>query len=294
VDAEQRLPRERPADPVAQELMERTDAERPNADALDRVGGDCLVQGGRLGFVGRTPSQQDANIDCADPTERERERARRRRVEPLDVVDGDHERLAVAEQLEDVANRDGERPLIHGIALRVASEHHDLEGTPSRWRERRQDVVECFLEQIAEPYVSERLLRLSGARRQNAQALRARVFDPGKPERRLPDPRIAVEHEHRGAVPGSFDEPLDGGELSLPADDLGCLRVANCHHDHLRRARDNALSGSARAQPSTGRGRGRRKRCGCASRCTPGQGRFRHARLCGSDRRERRAGPRPR
>jgi hypothetical protein len=226
VDAEQRLARERPVEPVAQELVERTDAERPNPNALDRVPADGLVQSGWLRFVDRAPGQEETNVVCAEAAKRERERARRRGVEPLDVVDGDHERCAIAEHLEDVANRDGERALVDAITLRVGSQHHDLEGTPSRWCERRQRVVECVLEQVAEPYVSEGPLRLSGARRQNAQALRARVLDAGMPEGRLPDSRIAVEHEHPCAVLDLIDEPADGGELCLPADDLECLGVA--------------------------------------------------------------------
>jgi hypothetical protein len=226
VDPEQRLARERPAEPVAQELVKRPDAERPNPNALDSVSADRLVQTERLRLVDRSPRQQDTNIVCAEAAKRERERARRRGVEPLDVVDGDHERFAIAEQLENVAHRDGERALIDAIALRVGSQHYHLEGTPSRRCERGQRIVERGVEEVAEPYVSERSLRLSRARRENSQAPRARMLDGGKPERRLPDPRIAVEHEYRGAALDLIDERANGGELCLSADDSEWLRLA--------------------------------------------------------------------
>ena len=68
--------------------------------------------------------------------------------------------------------------------------------------------------------MSEATLGLGGSRRENAQSPRARMLDTGKPERRLPDARFALEHECSGSCPHFVDEGVDGGKFLLPADNL--------------------------------------------------------------------------
>jgi hypothetical protein len=116
MNAEQCLARERSAEPVAKELVERADAERSHRQALDRFLPERLVETRRLRFVNETPGQQNANVACGEPAGRKCERARRGCVEPLDVVDGDQNRLIFAEKLQHVAHRDGHRALIDRIA----------------------------------------------------------------------------------------------------------------------------------------------------------------------------------
>ena len=68
--------------------------------------------------------------------------------------------------------------------------------------------------------MSEATLGLGGSRRENAQSPRARMLDTGKPERRLPDARFALEHERSRSFPHFADEGVEGGEFLLSADDL--------------------------------------------------------------------------
>jgi hypothetical protein len=95
--------------------MQRADAERPYRQPLDALQSERSLQLRRLGRVDEPPGEQQENRAGRKSSQRERKRARRGRVEPLDVVDGDEKRLLFAQKLEHVANRDRERAVINGI-----------------------------------------------------------------------------------------------------------------------------------------------------------------------------------
>jgi hypothetical protein len=58
VDAEQRLTREGPTEPVAQEPVERAGAERPHAQPLDPLRIERLLDRRRLRSVNEPPGEQ--------------------------------------------------------------------------------------------------------------------------------------------------------------------------------------------------------------------------------------------
>ncbi len=121
-----------------------------------------------MSTLGRPPREEKADRAPIEPPQGERERTRRGRVEPLNVVDGDQDRSAFAQKLQDVAHCNGKRAVIDRITRRLLSEKRHLERVPSRRQERRQRVVVYdILEQIHEPNVSEGMLRLGRTRRQD-------------------------------------------------------------------------------------------------------------------------------
>ena len=115
VDAEQRLAAEVPAEAVVQELMQRADAERSNRQPLDAPRLQRLLQPGRLGASDKPPGEQHENRARGESSQRKRERARRGRVEPLNVVDRKQNRLPLAEQVQHVAYSHAERAVINRI-----------------------------------------------------------------------------------------------------------------------------------------------------------------------------------
>ena len=120
---------------------------------------------------------------------------------------------------------------IDRVVGRLLEEERDLERTPPRRRQRGQDVVEDVLEQIAEPGVSEAALGFGRSRRQHAKPRVARMLDPGEPERRLPDPGLALEHERGQPCRRSVDEGKDeASSSSLPT--IG-VTVATSDHGVL-------------------------------------------------------------
>jgi hypothetical protein len=153
----------------------------------------------------------------AHPPQRKRQRVRRGRVEPLDVVDGKHDRPVCRESLQCAADSNAERTRICA-GVGVLDEECHLERAPPRRRQRRQDSLEHVLEQVAEARVGESSLGLGGPRHENTQLPLTRSLHTRKPERRLPDPCGAVEHQGSRTV-GLVEKRMDRAELRLPADD---------------------------------------------------------------------------
>ncbi len=243
LDADQRLAREGPAEPVVQELVERAHAERPHRHPPDPLRTKPRVDFRRLRSIGEPSGEQHENIVRGKPSQGERKRARRRWVEPLDVVDGDQNRFLFAEKLHHVAHRDGERAMIDSLTRRLLSQHRDLERVPSRCRERRQGVVEDVLEQIAQSHVSEAALGLGRPRGEDAEIPPVRMLNPGEPERRLPDARFALKYKRSGSCMRLLYEGVEGGEFLLPADDL--------EHDPLTQMVTEALAKGLRPSDLT-------------------------------------------
>jgi hypothetical protein len=96
--------------------MKRADAERSHRHAPYAFRIQGLLRPGRLSAVDEPAREEQQHVIRSEPAERERKRARRRLVGPLDVVDGNHERLPFAELLQHVAYRHGKRAMIHRIA----------------------------------------------------------------------------------------------------------------------------------------------------------------------------------
>ena len=220
VDAKQGLMREGPVEPVAQEPMERADAERAHSQPLDAVCSERPLELRRLRVVGQAAGEQDENPIHAEASQGKRKRARRRPIEPLDVVDGDQNRLSFTESVQHVPHGDGECAVVDGIFRRLLAEHGDLECAPPRRRQRGQRLLDDVLEEVAQTNVGKVALSLGRSRRENPQACRARVLDARKPERRLPDARLALQHECGRPRVRSVDESVDRSKFLFPADDL--------------------------------------------------------------------------
>ena len=153
-------------------------------------------------------------------SQREHERARRGRVEPLDVVDGEHDRRLCGERLQGRPHRHGERARVDRLLGSLVHEQRHLERLPSRRRQGGQNLVEHALEEVAEHDVRERALGLGRARREDAKPPLVRRLDSRTPERGLPDPRLALEHERPRPSRLFVQEGTEGAELLLPAHDL--------------------------------------------------------------------------
>ncbi len=83
--------------------------------------------------------------------------------------------------------------------------------------------MEHALEQVAEPRVSEAALGLGRSRREHTHSVHARMPDPRKPQGRLPDARVALEHQSTRTPPHLPEEGTEGGDFLVSADDLGYL-----------------------------------------------------------------------
>ena len=142
--------------------MGRADAERSHAQPLDPVGIDGGLDGGRLLGLAEPSRPDQDDVRLRQPPEREPECVGGRRVEPLEIVDREHEPVA-GQKLQRAPHRDAERPLVDGLTFCVLDEQRHLE-RPALWRrQRRQRVVEDVVEQVAEPGVRKAALGLGRA-----------------------------------------------------------------------------------------------------------------------------------
>ena len=111
------------------------------------------------------------------PAQRERECACRGWVEPLDIVDGEHDRSPFGERLERGTDRDAERPRVDRLLGSLVQQQRDFERVPSRRRQGGQHLVEHALEEIAEHDMGQSALGLGRARREDAKPPLARRLD---------------------------------------------------------------------------------------------------------------------
>jgi hypothetical protein len=199
--------------------MERADAEGPYRQPLDALRLECSLELRRLRSFDDPPGQEQKHAVGSNPTQRERERARRGRVEPLNIVDSEHDR-PFGERLQGSTDRDAQRPRIDRLLGSLVQEQRDFERVASRRRQGGQYLVEHALEEIAEHDVGQPAFRLGWSRREDAQPPLARRLDTRKPKRRLPNPRLALEHECQSPSRFLVEEGMEEAEFLLSAHDL--------------------------------------------------------------------------
>ena len=198
--------------------MDGTETERADRQPLDAVGLERRLElRGRRSFV-RAAGQQNVDGLVAHPPQRKRQHARRRRVEPLDVINGKHDRRLGSESLQCATDCNAKRARIRA-GIGILDEERDLERAPPRCRQRRQHALEHVLEEVTETGVSKPSLRLGRPRHEDTKSTRPRGLDARQPDRRFSDPRGALEHECRRSLEASVDECMDGVEFGISADD---------------------------------------------------------------------------
>lgn len=193
VQSQHRGARERPAEPVANDALDRAQAERADEQSLD-ASAKRLLERGRLPAAPTSEERPDGLT--IEPPQSERQRIGRRRVEPLDVIDRDHDRTTFGQRREGAVHSHRKRTGVCCRSVAVPVEQkRSLERPPPRSRELRQHLGGAGPEQVAERSVRESLLGLRGSSAEHAQRPFPCRLDPGQPERRLADAGVALEHD---------------------------------------------------------------------------------------------------
>ena len=97
-----------------QKPVERPHTQRSHRQQLDALRAQSPLHRRRLDAVGEPPGEQQQHRARGETAQRERERARRRCVEPLHVVDCQQHRAAFAEHVQHVTHRDAEGAVVDG------------------------------------------------------------------------------------------------------------------------------------------------------------------------------------
>ena len=203
--------------------------------------------------------EQDTDVLGFESSRGVRERRRRRRVEPLDVVDCDKKVTGARKSSESVEQRDASRVRIGRRALDLLEDERTRErraltsgkgaSASSRTGSRRSPRPEKL-----------RAVSLSaGCGLQDAQPRRLCRLDSGAPERRLPHPGLALENQRRRSVGDAGDEVPDGRKLGVPPYDHSghgppIVRLRRyCRHGVHDLPRVRARLGAARRRQREGR-----------------------------------------
>ena len=146
---------------VANDRLQRTDAQGPDGQALDCRGPEGMLEGPGAN-LGCAPRHEQAQALPLEASQCERDRGRRRRVHPLVVVDRHEQRSIARQQGQQRDDRDAERPRVDLGAGIVSHEEGRLEGPPPGGGEGREVLGPHVAEKVAEHHVGQEPLAFGG------------------------------------------------------------------------------------------------------------------------------------
>ncbi len=207
-------------DAIAQEPVCLAESERRHANFDDAIlaeerGG--LERWSHPRCVPDAHEQRDAR--ATQTPERDPQDARRRGVEPLEVVDRDEEVGIGRQEREHVEHRQPDRFGLGRRGARILEQQRHAQGPQPGRREVVLDLGENRADEIGDPREREPRLGLHGSMDEHARAARDRLVDAALPEDRLADARVAPQHERLEIR--SREELPQAVKLRLPSDNGG-------------------------------------------------------------------------
>ena len=210
-----------PQAPVQQEA-EGAEAERPEPHPLERAPQRPL-EPQRVGRPERRAhGREHADRPALEPPHGERQRPHGGRVQPLEVVHGDHHRRRARglDQQRAQGHRDGPR-LRPAPGTAGPPEQRDLERVALGRRQGGQELVGRVPDQVVQPDERQPRLGLLAGAAQHAAPARRGLVERGEPDGGLADPGLPLDQERprTGAQPAE-ERPREG-ELPVASDDAG-------------------------------------------------------------------------
>jgi hypothetical protein len=220
VNACQHGPRQPDRQRRSDELVDAADAQGtdlvPHAPVLvhglhERVGASRL----RPDADGREQSHRLVG----KPSEGECECVRGDRVEPLSIVDRNHERPGTGQSAQRAEHGRSDEVAIRRRRRRVVEEEGRPQGPLLRRRQITEYVVESVAEEIADAGEGKLGIRFARACRRDAEAVHAAEADRLRPETRLPYSRLALEEQRTRSPSNGTEERVDVLQLGRAADE---------------------------------------------------------------------------
>ena len=172
----------------SQQLVERTDAERPERDRHEPLFRNASSHpGGNL--VARR--QDRCHRLQLETSHREAKHRHRRRIEPLHVVDGEHDPLVGGKHSQGVQEGEGDDALVRRRPLGVRERERGLERPSLRPWKLRQDLADILADQVGQTDKREPGLGFGGAARKHPVAARLRSLGGCRRQCRLADTGLA-------------------------------------------------------------------------------------------------------
>jgi hypothetical protein len=146
----------------------------------------------------------------AQPPQREGQHPRRGSIQPLQVIDADHDWGVCGERTQNLQRGKRHGQVIEVGLLGLAAQQRDLQGTPLRGRQLRQPRLGYALEQVNQPSKGQGRLGLGGTGGQHRERTGTGGLQRRLPHGGLADPRRPLHHHRTGA---SHDRVQHGGQL---------------------------------------------------------------------------------
>jgi hypothetical protein len=176
------------------------------------------------------PCQQQAEPLVVQAAGDEGERARRGRVQALDVVDPDDCRALPRQRPQHAEQAERDRPRQRELLEGFRAQQRRLQRAPLRPRELGQDRLGDLGQQVPEGGVGELRLGVDRPARQHAVRTGGSGRQALLPQRGLADAGLALQHQRGRAGLDRVEELLDAAQLRLAADDPQAR--ASSRHDH--------------------------------------------------------------
>ena len=157
----------------------------------------------------------------ASPPQRERQRAGGLAVEPLHVVDREHDRRVGRREQQQRAQADADRGRVGRGVAGGAADQRDLERLALRGRQLVQVIVGEIVGEVAEAREREPRLGLLGDAAQHAVAARLRVGQRRPPDGGLADAGLALDQQRARAVVEAVEQRARSGALLVSLDEGG-------------------------------------------------------------------------
>ncbi len=200
----------------------------------------------------RPHREKQGNGQLVEPTRSEGKGGRRWRVDPLRIIDRDHDWPARGERSQHGQRRDADCTPIGPTQPGIVDKECCLERLSLRGRQLRRNVCEPRPEQVAKDGMSQLRLGLGRSRRENGVSGSLGCFHPGHPERGLADSRLSLKDDGAGKAAACGETLVEDGDLLVAADQLCPCR----ERPHLPPHSFVASACCGRGEPVSTRGHG--------------------------------------
>ena len=167
----------------------------------------------------RAAGQESRDTDI-EPAEGETDAGPGRRICPLNIVDRDKGDAVARGLAQEIRERSSHNALVENAAVRLFEQQCDAQRPPLRFGE-SADLVVDTRQEVAQCCEGEFLLRFRGLCTQHPEAVVLCIRRCPTPQRRLADPRLALQNQRASAAGPGLEKFVDRSDLELAPEDPG-------------------------------------------------------------------------
>ena len=209
----------RDAEPRLEELPEGSKVEGPDRKSRQWLAGKRAIEAERqAGRLLDPAPKQNPDRFVAQATDGEGEGKSGGRVQPLDVIDSDEDRTGPGQAPERVAERDRDGVVVRRSLLRLVAQERNPQRALLWGGEGGEGTFLGRLEQVADPRVGERGLRIGWSSREHPPGLLSCLLDAGEPEGRHAHSGFALDDHDLGTRENPGEECVDLREFGVSAE----------------------------------------------------------------------------